>query len=267
MLRTERNLQRPARTARAFWRKYGRVSAVGAPKYAHLKAALIEAIKDGFWDVGQKLPAEAELARVTPLSLGTVQAAFRDLVGQGLVERRPGAGTFVLHRPKPLDAPWHFRFHDDSRQEFFPVFLQVDHVRRDNVPGPWSSHLRWTDEVVEIGRLVRIGQEFMIYSQFFIAAGTYDKVRGQRRTPLEGINLRRELKLDITRMAYDLRMQLFPEWICRKIGVSDGTIGLVIDICASARMPHQAYFQRMFVPPTMRWLRIGDFAANLDGGA
>lgn len=57
---------------------------------------------------GARLPASRELAARYAASPVTVQAAMRSLVSQGLVESRPGAGTFVLdHRsPRAADFGW-----------------------------------------------------------------------------------------------------------------------------------------------------------------
>ncbi len=52
----------------------------------------------GTWAAGAKLPTEAQLAAETGLSLTTVRRAFDDLVQEGLVVRRQGAGSFVAQR-------------------------------------------------------------------------------------------------------------------------------------------------------------------------
>ncbi len=52
----------------------------------------------GTWAAGAKLPTEAQLAEETGLSLTTVRRAFDDLVQEGLVVRRQGAGSFVAVR-------------------------------------------------------------------------------------------------------------------------------------------------------------------------
>lgn len=47
---------------------------------------------------GGRLPTEAELARSYGVSRQTVRRAFQDLVGEGMVTRVPGRGTFVAPR-------------------------------------------------------------------------------------------------------------------------------------------------------------------------
>lgn len=53
-------------------------------------------ITDEVWGVGDQLPTEAEMAAEFGCSAGTVSKAMARLVHDGLVERRPRAGTRVL---------------------------------------------------------------------------------------------------------------------------------------------------------------------------
>lgn len=64
-------------------------------KFQQLAGDLRRGILAGDWSPGSKLPTEAQLARQTGMSLTTVRRAFDELVQQGLVERRQGAGSFV----------------------------------------------------------------------------------------------------------------------------------------------------------------------------
>jgi DNA-binding LacI/PurR family transcriptional regulator len=67
-------------------------------KFQQLAGDLRRGILAGDWSPGSKLPTETQLARQTGLSLTTVRRAFDELVQQGLVERRQGAGSFVQAR-------------------------------------------------------------------------------------------------------------------------------------------------------------------------
>jgi DNA-binding FadR family transcriptional regulator len=53
---------------------------------------------------GDRLPSVRELMAAHRASPLTVQRAIGRLAGEGLVEPRPGRGTFVAARPKPGDA-------------------------------------------------------------------------------------------------------------------------------------------------------------------
>ena len=65
------------------------------PKYQQVYAALWREIHAGRLTEGARLPSEAELERRFGASRITVGRAVRDLQQAGLVERRPGSGTYV----------------------------------------------------------------------------------------------------------------------------------------------------------------------------
>lgn len=56
-------------------------------------------IRDGQYNPGDKLPTESELAQRHGISRSVVREAFSQLQARGLIERRRGAGTFVIEPP------------------------------------------------------------------------------------------------------------------------------------------------------------------------
>lgn len=77
----------------------GRLSEQGrAPLYQQLQRALREAIADSRLAADEALPAERDLAEEFGVSRITVRKALDALVGEGLLIRRQGAGTFVAGR-------------------------------------------------------------------------------------------------------------------------------------------------------------------------
>jgi len=71
---------------------------VTLPKYRQLYNELHRDIVSGRVKSGERLPSEAELVRTFGTSRITVGRALRDLQREGLVERRPGSGTYVRPR-------------------------------------------------------------------------------------------------------------------------------------------------------------------------
>ena len=66
---------------------------------AAIAARLRQAIVDGRYADGERLPAERELATHFDASRSTVREALRRLEEMSLVTRRIGSGTFVTYRP------------------------------------------------------------------------------------------------------------------------------------------------------------------------
>jgi GntR family transcriptional regulator len=78
-----------------------------APMYAQIAADLRRKIEDGELPPGAQLPSEVELrdeyaqdGRV--VSRNTIRDAIRILISRGLIETRPGQGTFVLRKMRPF---------------------------------------------------------------------------------------------------------------------------------------------------------------------
>ncbi|MFF1920611.1 GntR family transcriptional regulator [Streptomyces sp. NPDC058221] len=72
-----------------------RDSFLRGPKYLHVAKRLRVNIENGLWAPGTQLPVERELADTLAVSVNTVRRAVGELVTEGIVQRRQGAGTFV----------------------------------------------------------------------------------------------------------------------------------------------------------------------------
>jgi GntR family transcriptional regulator, arabinose operon transcriptional repressor len=64
-------------------------------KYMRVRDTLAEAIRDGKYAIGQRLPGERTLAAQFGISYMTARRAVSELIGMGLLERRPWDGIFV----------------------------------------------------------------------------------------------------------------------------------------------------------------------------
>ncbi len=73
-------------------------SASGGPLYRRLEIALRDALRAEVLKPNEALPPERELATDLSISRITVRKALDTLVGEGLLVRRQGAGTFVAGR-------------------------------------------------------------------------------------------------------------------------------------------------------------------------
>lgn len=69
-----------------------------APLYQQLQKAIRHAIETNLWAAQDALPPEREIAQRLEVSRITVRKAIDGLVGEGLLTRKQGSGTFVAAR-------------------------------------------------------------------------------------------------------------------------------------------------------------------------
>jgi GntR family transcriptional regulator len=72
------------------------------PMYRHIADDLRAKISSGELAPNAKLPAEGELSEQYEASRNTVREAIRRLTDEGLLESRPGQGTFVSRKVNPF---------------------------------------------------------------------------------------------------------------------------------------------------------------------
>ncbi len=75
------------------------------PKYQQLAELIRERIARGEFAPGDRLPSESELGSAYQISRVTTRQALADLERDGLLDRVPGKGTFVRHRPAHVERP------------------------------------------------------------------------------------------------------------------------------------------------------------------
>lgn len=238
-------------------------TASGLPKYARLRDALLAAIEGGHLAPGAKLPAEQDLARATPFSLGTVQRALRALADERIVVRHQGSGTYVAESRRPMDAPWHCRFLADDGRSFLPIYPKVLARRKIRGTGPWSHYIgSRSGNVICIERAINVGDEFRVYSRFYLDGGRFGGMLTRPIAELDGANfkqiLSREFGLLVTHLTQSLRTIPFPDEICRAVGVGKGTTGTLLEVAASTGRSRYVYYQELFIPPNRRRLMVSD---------
>jgi GntR family transcriptional regulator len=232
----------------------------GIPKYLLLRNALMEAMSDGRWNEGDRLPSEEALVAMTGLSLGTVQRSLRILVDEQRLLRKHGSGTFVAGGVEPMKAPFqHCRFVDDASGEVLPIHSRVVRRRAPKQQGPWSALLP-AGPVLCIERLFSINHEFTIYTHLYFNSNRFPKLAEVDVDKLSNINfkdlLAREFHHPLARFTESLAVRVFPDYVCKAIKVPPQTSGGVMEICAYDRQGEGVYFQDLHIPPNARRLAV-----------
>ncbi|MDK1728622.1 GntR family transcriptional regulator [Dellaglioa algida] len=71
---------------------------MGSPIYIQIHNDMKKTIESGEWEVGNRIPAERELAVVFGVSRMTLRQAIQTLVDEGILERHVGDGTYVARK-------------------------------------------------------------------------------------------------------------------------------------------------------------------------
>jgi GntR family transcriptional regulator len=79
----------------------------GVPPYLQIIQQVKHAVLVGRLKAGDRLPTVREVVSQVAINPNTVFKAYRELVRTGIVEMRPGLGTFVRDAPKVI-APGDF---------------------------------------------------------------------------------------------------------------------------------------------------------------
>jgi GntR family transcriptional regulator len=75
---------------------------VADPRYRQIAESLRQQIESGELRHGEQIPTELELREIYDASRNTVRDAVKWLITRGLVETRPGQGTFVVEKIDPF---------------------------------------------------------------------------------------------------------------------------------------------------------------------
>lgn len=72
-----------------------------SPRYREIKRFILDEVKSGRLNAGDRVPSEAELTTQFAVSRMTANRALRELTAMGVVVRRAGSGTFIAE-VKPI---------------------------------------------------------------------------------------------------------------------------------------------------------------------
>jgi len=251
-----------------FYARYrGLLTGPGA-KYVRLRAMLEAALEDGFWGGEGRLPTEHEMARLTGLSLGTIQRVLRELVDKGRLVRTPGRGTFVTPARYRLDEPFvSARFLNDDGSGFVPIRAQLVSRKRVSGTGEWARTLAPADGALfRVERIFDIDGDFTILNRFYLDPVRFPGfaalgAKEFRSTSLRGL-LARMYRFPTVTLRQTLRFKRFPIDVCRMLQCRPGTNGLLQSVTATIGKEDPVYYVELFIPPNARAMQLPEATLN-----
>jgi GntR family transcriptional regulator len=142
------------------------------PAYARLRDTLTARIAQGDWTPDQPIPSEARLAREFGVSVGTVRKAVDGLVGEGLLERRQGSGTFV--RAPSFNATL-FRFFPMREGDGAPLSIPSSHVILRSVTTAPDEAAKALDtrDVIKVMRIRSLSDHPVLFEEIYIPTSRF----------------------------------------------------------------------------------------------
>ena len=231
----------------------------GESKIHTLSDALFNLIERGFWRSGDKLPGERELSLVLHLSLGTVQAALRELVAARLLERRRGAGTFVADARELGSSIWHFRFRTLDGRNLLPWASKILSIDEISEQGPWADFLGFAPSYIRIRRLNDM-RDFKVYSEMHLDGSRFRPLLDVPYDLLSQKNIRiflhERYNAPTFRGVHRVLSTAIADNIAPLIDVAPGAHGLLIKPLGFTFRDQPISYQTIVVPETPYELEI-----------
>jgi GntR family transcriptional regulator len=233
------------------------------PRHIRLRAALLDALEQGDWSPGDKLPSEGAIAHAVGVSLGTAQKVLTRLAGEQVLVRRHGHGTFVTGDTSQSDRLMHFRFIGDDGVAMVPVYAEAIDRSVTHERGPWSDYLLQARSFIRIRRRINVDGAFDCISDFYIDADRFAPLLQTPFEQLHRVTIRSLLahQFNAPTFAYTQRVYAtrFPAPVTALMADNhqgDPTFGVALEICSSSHHRLPVSFQNIFIPADVRKLEL-----------
>ena len=240
------------RSLERFLRKEMRaqLSVAGRTKRTAARLALVAAIREGHLQPGALLPAEKALTDILGVSLGTTQAALRQLQQTGTIVRRRGDGTRVASAEPLSQTVWHFRFLDKATLR--PVRFQAQQVEISltSAQGPWSAFLEGANRFIRIARQMQMSDGSRVYAEMFLDEASAAGLLEIAPEELDMVNIRPYLEetfgLHTARARHIVQTATLKPAVARDFGLALGATYFEIHARAFSGEGAPVYFQRIY---------------------
>ncbi len=221
-------------------------------KRSAARLAIAAAIRSGVLGPGDYLPSEVWLTGILGVSLGTVQAALRQLQQMGAIVRRRGDGTRVASG-EPLGRDiWHFRFVDKHTGHPLRISKERLWIARVHETGVWTEFLGGASDYVRIRRQILLHDDTLVGAEMFLSAKAVPGLETVDPEELDMVNIRPYLEERFAMVATDashlVQTAVVQDACATALGLSAGLEVLEIHARAITTNHTPVYFQRILVP-------------------
>lgn len=239
---------------------YREVEGSKGSKKEHLYQSCLKMIERGFWNPGDRLPTDIQLAENLPTSLGTIQTVFRRLRDENFIIRIKKQGTFVSDSVSIDQDFKFFVFLDDDGQTMLPIESKSVEMKLRDGKGPWDLLFSKWPKHICITRIITINQEFDVYSEFYLAWPQFKSILEMPLDVFADTSFRNLLHtkfyVPTSKLEWTSRFVRTDPAIASLLSIPENEPVSVFDAKGYTLRDQPLYLHRIFVPPNSREMKI-----------
>ncbi len=193
--------------------------------YHQVEEFIRQRIQSGEWPKGFQLPSEADLSKAFDVSRATIRQSLFNLVQRGLLERKHGTGTYVLHTAEK----------ERLLGLTFPAKLDMRHEtlgKRIFVPGRDVAEALGAVPGEPVGELLRrkVFRDGSVASveKHYAKRDLFEKLMEYPDIDLISERLEEKLNYPLINTKLDLQPVLITAEEAKLLGVAEGDPGLMV---------------------------------------
>lgn len=161
-----------------------RASGASIPLYAQVEEIIRQRLIDNYWNPGEALPSEIQLAAELGVSQGTVRKALNDMVAENLLVRRQGRGTFVSEHTERRALFLFFNLIGEDGSRTMPV-SQVNSCEHRKATAAERDRLNLTKgaEIITVQRVRSLHGEPTIVDRVTVSRALFPGLGGDVKLP------------------------------------------------------------------------------------
>ena len=195
-----------------------------SPLYKQIKTLLLQQLDAGVWQAGDVLPSEMELAERMNVSQGTVRKAIDELVGEHLLLRRQGKGTYVASH-SAAGVQYRFLRLRPNVGERTPAVSKVLGVKQAIAPAMVAAVLELAakEKAIQVQRTLSFAGKPTVFEDIWLVpdlfAGLTAQGMSDYKGPMYGL-FESQFGVRMTRAEEQVRALAAPDKIAEALGLT-----------------------------------------------
>lgn len=204
------------------------------PKYLQISSWMVGLIRSGRFQIGEKLPSEVALSKLCGVNRNTLRQAVSTLVGQGILRKEKGHGTFVVSK-NPARVKHSLKRISSFRDDLAEMGLKEKTLVVSKGIEPAEGHvagllvLGVNKSVVAIRRL-RTGNDIpLIFEESYLPAEIFSGILDMDLSGSMYRLMTQNFDVVLARSEQTLRAVNIPDRIARYLALPKGAAGLFME--------------------------------------